>query len=86
MTRLVAARRTCVDGPELARARRPLEHPELLAENEDLEVLGSVGSARLFSACEATDEGADDEVEEGQHRLIVPGLPERESGFPTPTG
>src|SRR5665811_474147 len=32
-----------------------------------------------------SDEGADDEVEEGQHRPIVPGLSERESGFPTPT-
>jgi len=55
-------------------------------ENEDLEVLGSVGSTRLSSADEETDEGADDEVEEGQHRPIVPGLSERESGFPTPTG
>ena len=33
-----------------------------------------------------TDEGADDEVDEGQHRGIVPGLSERESGYPTPTG
>ena len=86
MTRLAAARRTCVDGPELAWARRPLQHPELMAENEDLEVLGSVGSTRLSSADEETDEGADDEVEEGQHRPIVPGRSERESGFPTPTG
>jgi len=75
-----------VDGPELERARRPLQHPELMAEDEDLEVLGSVGSARLSSAYEETDEGADDEVGEGQHRPIVPGLSERESGFPTPTG
>ena len=72
-----------VDGPELGWARRPLQHPELMAENEDLEVLGSVGSTRLSSADEETDEGADDEVEEGQHRPIVPGLSERESGFPT---
>jgi len=57
-----------------------------MAENEDLEVLGSVGSTRPSSADEETDEGADDEVEEGQHRPIVPGLSERESGFPTPTG
>jgi sulfide:quinone oxidoreductase len=57
-----------------------------MAENEDLEVLGSVGSTRLSSADEETDEGADDEVEEGQHRPIVQGLSERESGFPTPTG
>jgi hypothetical protein len=75
-----------VDGPELEWARRPLQHPELMAENEDLEVLGSVGSTSLSSADEETDEGADDEVEEGQHRPIVPGLSERESGFLTPTG
>src|SRR5664280_2899103 len=31
-----------VDGPELRSARRPLQHPELVAEDEDLEVLGSV--------------------------------------------
>ena len=85
MTRLASARRTCVDGPELAWARRPLQHPELTAENEDLEVVGSVASTRLSSADEETDEGADDEVEEGQHRPIVPGRSERESGFPTPT-
>ena len=84
--RLAAARKTCVDGPELAWARRLLQHPELMAENEDLEVLGSVDSTSPSSADEETDEGADDEVEEGQHRPIVPGLSERESGFPTPTG
>ena len=67
-------------------ARRPLQHPELRAKNEDLEVLGSVGSTRVSSADEETDEGADDEVEEGQHRPIVPGLLKRESGLPTPTG
>jgi hypothetical protein len=75
-----------VDGLELRWARRPLQHPELMAENEDLEVLGSVSSTRLSSADEETDEGADNEVEEGQHRPIVPGLSDRESGFPTPTG
>jgi len=75
-----------VDGPELAWARRPLQHPELMAENEDLEVPGSVDSTSPSGADEETDEGADDEVEEGQHRPIVPGLSERESGFPTPTG
>ena len=50
------------------------------------EVLGSVGSTSPSSADEETDEGADDEVEEVQHRPIVQGLSERESGFPTPTG
>jgi hypothetical protein len=53
-----------VDGPNLEWARRPLQHPKLMAENEDLEVLGSVGSTRLSSADEETDAGADDEVEE----------------------
>jgi len=64
----------------------PEQHPELMAENEDLEVLGSVDSTSPSSPDEETDEGADDEVVEGQHRPIVPGLSERESGFPTPTG
>src|SRR5664280_865060 len=86
MTRLAAARKTCGDGPEPAWARRPLQHAKLMAEDEDLEVLASVVSALLATADEETDEGADDEVEEGQHRPIVPGLSERESGFPTPTG
>src|SRR5665647_3555005 len=75
-----------VDGPELRSARRPLQHAKLMAEDEDLEVLASVVSALLATADEETDEGADDEVEEGQHRPIVPGLSERESGCPTPTG
>ena len=56
-----------------------------MAEDEDLEVLASVVLALLATADEETDEGADDEVEEGQHRPIVPGRSERESGFPTPT-
>ncbi len=67
-------------------ARPPLQHPELMPENEDLEVLRSVVSATLATAGEETDEGADDEVEEGQHQPIVPGLSDRESGFSTPTG
>ncbi len=74
-----------VDGPELRWARLPLEHSELVTENEDLEVLGPVVSATLATADEETDEGADDEVEEGQHRPIVPGLSDRKSGFSTPT-
>jgi hypothetical protein len=44
-----------------------------MAQDEDLEVLGSVVPARLSSADEQTDEGADDEVEERPHRSIVPG-------------
>jgi hypothetical protein len=58
----------------------------LVAEDEDLEVLGPVVLALLATADEQTGEGSGDEVEEGQHRPIVPGLSERESGFPTPTG
>ena len=75
-----------IDDTELERARRPLQHAKLMAEDEDLEVLASVVSALLATADEETDEGADDEVEERPHRPIVPGLSERESGFPTPTG
>jgi hypothetical protein len=63
MTRPAAARRTRSMARSLRGARRPLQHPELRAENEDLEVLGSVGSTRVSSADEETDEGADDEVE-----------------------
>jgi hypothetical protein len=89
VTRQDATRRReqgTVDRPQLRWAGRPLQHPELMAEDEDLEVLASVVSALLATDDEEADEGADDEVEEGQHRPIVPGLSERESGFPTPTG
>ena len=51
-----------VDDMELRSARRPLQHPKLMAEDEDLEVLASVVSALLATADEETDEGADDEV------------------------
>jgi hypothetical protein len=70
---------------ELRSARRPLQHPKLMAEDEDLEVLGAVVSVTLATADEQTDESAGDEVEERPHRPIVPGLSERESGFPTLT-
>jgi hypothetical protein len=73
-----------VDRPQPGWAGRPLQYPELVAENEDLEVLGSV-LALLATADEETDEGAGDEVEERPHRPIVPGPSERESGFPIPT-
>jgi hypothetical protein len=56
-----------------------------MAQDEDLEILGPGVSATLATADDEADEGADDDVEEGQHRPIVPGLSERESGFPTPT-
>jgi hypothetical protein len=57
-----------------------------MAEDEDLEVLGPVVLALLATADEETREGSGDEVEERPHRPIVPGLSERESGFPTLTG
>jgi hypothetical protein len=75
-----------VDGPEPGRARRPLQHPELMAEDEDLEVLGPVVLALLATADEETDEATGDEVEERPHRPMVLSGPERESGFPTLTG
>ena len=73
-----------VDDPELRWARRPLQHPELMAENEDLEVLGSVDSTSPSGADEETDEGPDDEVEEGQHRPIVRGGTSANLGFRPP--
>jgi len=51
-----------VDGPELRSARCPLQHPELMAEDENLEVLGSVDSTSPSSPDEETDEGPDDQV------------------------
>jgi hypothetical protein len=48
-----------VTGPELRRAGVPLENPELVTEDEDLEVFGPVVSAMLATADEETDEGAD---------------------------
>ena len=62
-----------VEGPKLRSARRPLQHPELMAQDEDLEVLGTVVPVRSTTPDEQTDEGADDEVEERPHRSIVPG-------------
>jgi hypothetical protein len=44
-----------------------------MAENEDLEVPGSVGSIRRSGAAEETEESPDDKVEERPHRPIVPG-------------
>ncbi len=74
-----------VDDPELGWTGLPLEDAELMAEDQDLEVLGAVMAATLATANQETDGGADQEVEEGQHRPIVPGLSDRESGFATPT-
>jgi Iron-sulfur binding domain of endonuclease III len=82
-TRLAAASRTR-NRPQPPWAGRPLQYPELVAENQDLEVLGSV-LALLATADEETDEGVGDEVDERPHRPIAPGVSKRESGFPTPT-
>ena len=57
-----------------------------MAEDEDLEGLGPVVLALLATADEETDEATGDEVEERPHRPMVLSGPERESGFPTPTG
>ena len=57
-----------------------------MAENEDLEVLGSVGSTRLSSADEETEEGAGDEVEKGEHRPIVPVVIRTRIGVSDPHG
>ncbi len=62
-----------VDGPELGWAGPPTKNPELVTEDQDLEVLGSVVSATLATADEETGERPDDEVQEGQHRRIVRG-------------
>ena len=68
----------------------------------DDRAVGAEGSEHLFRAkaavflvgderkqevaAQPAREGAGDEVEERPHRPIAPGLSERESGFPTPTG
>jgi hypothetical protein len=70
-----------VGDPKLRWACRPLQHPELMAEDEDLEVLGSVVPVRSTTTDEQTDEGADNEVEEGPHRSIVPMDPSANLGF-----
>ena len=62
-----------VDSPELRSGRRPLQHPELMAQDEDLEVLGAVVPVRSTTTDEQTDEGAHDEAEERPHQPIVPG-------------
>src|SRR5664280_1389308 len=74
-----------IDGPKLRWTGLPTENPELMVEDEDLEVLRALVPATMVTADEETHEGADDEVEERPHRPIVPGLSERDSGFPIPT-
>ena len=62
-----------VHGPEPGRAGRAPQHLQLMAEDEDLEVLGAAVPVRSTSADEETDEGADGKVDERSHRPILPG-------------
>jgi hypothetical protein len=65
-------------------ARRPLQHPELMAEDEDLEVLRLLVTVTEISDDDQANENPDDTVEERPHRPMVLSGSERESGFPTP--
>ena len=49
---------------ELRSARRPLQHPKLMAEGEDLEFPASAVLALLATADDETDKGSGDEVED----------------------
>ena len=60
-----------VDGPELRLAAGPPEHPELVTEDEDLEVLRPVVSATMATGDDEPGEDADREVQEGEHQAIV---------------
>jgi hypothetical protein len=51
-----------VDRPELRSARRSLQHPKLMAEHEDLEVLGAVVPVTPAGADDAGDEETDEQV------------------------
>ena len=55
-----------------------------MAEDEDLEVLRALVDSATPAAGEETDEGEDDEVEEGQRRPIVRGCPIAIRGFRPP--
>src|SRR5664279_2224466 len=72
-----------VDRPQPRWAGRPLQHPELVAEDEDLEVLRVLVALTEISDDDEANESPDDKVEERPHRPMVPRGPERESGFPT---
>src|SRR5674476_914223 len=57
-----------VEGPKLRSARRPLQHPELVAEDEDLEVLRVLVALTEISDDDDANESPDDKVEERPHR------------------
>jgi len=50
-----------------------LQHPELVAQDEDLEVLGTVVMVTPAGADDAGDEGAGEQVDEEPHQPIGPG-------------
>jgi hypothetical protein len=62
-----------VGGPQLEGTRCSLHHPELMAEDEDLEVLRVLVSATPAGADDEGDESTDEQVDERQHQPIVPG-------------
>ena len=70
-----------VDDPELWSARGPLQHPELMAQDEDLEVLGAVVPVTPAGADDEGDEGANEQVEDRPHQPIVVGDPIANRGF-----
>src|SRR5450759_2407277 len=62
-------------------ARRPLQHPELMAEDEDLEVLGAVVPVTPAGADDEGEEGANEQVEDRPHQPILVGDPIANRGF-----
>ncbi len=55
-------------------ARGSSEDPELVTQDEDLEILGPIVSATLATGADEPDEDADREGEEGEHPPIVGAL------------
>jgi hypothetical protein len=61
-----------VDRLQPGPARRPLQHPELVAKDEDLEVLRVFVALTEISDDDDANESPDDKVEERPHRPMVP--------------
>src|SRR5664280_437825 len=75
VTRQDATRRQeqgTVDRPQPRWARGPLQHSELMAEDEDLEVLRVFVALTEISDDDEANESPDDKVEERPHRPMVP--------------
>jgi len=70
-----------VNGPELRRTAGPLEDPELMAENEDLEILRAIVQA---TGDEEAGEHPNHEVQEEQHRRSLRCGPVAKPGFRPP--